>query len=302
MSARFLAFAAAFLMLSATAQAQNLYNDIQREFADENQLQRDFRRYQHDIATGHYLRAAADRARIQNDEANIRFDQAIVQNDLSYQRPALVPHPQYPGYYYYPTQPSQLYYYQTPPPAQGTSPAPATYVGPPGQVGQGSLGPVGAPAAGIAPVNPVTFNVGPPIRTITVLISNPAETSVPINFAVDGTAYSVPSGYTQKIVGTASSIIEFDRGELNGDGRYRLSEGAFEFRYTERGWELFKKPINPPVPSNASTSNLPRNVPPRSVASVTPATTTALSPILPDPSAVKESVPPPPVSDPSAPR
>ena len=64
---------AVLLVVSAPALGQNLYQDIQREFADENQLQRDVRRYQHDIATGHYLRAAADRARIQNDESNIRY-------------------------------------------------------------------------------------------------------------------------------------------------------------------------------------------------------------------------------------
>jgi hypothetical protein len=302
-------FAASLLMLSAPAMGQALYQDIQREFADENQLQRDFRRYQQDIATGHYLRAAADRARIQNDEAHIRFDQTAVQNDLSYQGAAyggqsLVPHPQYPGYYYYPSQPGQLYSYQTqqPAPAQASfvgPPAPATYVGPPGQGGSSNLGPVG-----MASANPVTFNVAPPLRTITVFIANPADTGVPINFAIDGTAYNVPSGYTQRLNGTSSSIIEFDRGELFGDGRYTLSDGFYEFRYTnEKGWELYKRPVKPPVPTTASTSALPRNVPPRSVASTSPfavPSTTTVSPSpLPTPS-TSEVIPPPPTPDPAS--
>jgi hypothetical protein len=317
-------FAASLLIVSAPAMGQALYQDIQREFADENQLQRDFRRYQQDISTGHYLRAAADRARIQNDEAHIRFDQAAVQNDLSYQGAgysgqSLVAHPQYPGYYYYPSQPGQLYYYQTqqPAPAQasfvgppapatyigspGQGPVPATYVGPPGQGASSNLGPVG-----MASANPVTFNVAPPLRTITVFIANPADTGVPINFAIDGTAYNVPSGYTQRLNGTSSSIIEFDRGELFGDGRYTLSDGSYEFRYTnEKGWELYKRPVKPPIPSTTSTSALPRNVPPRSVASTSPfavpaATTTSPAP-LPTPS-TSDVIPPPPIPDPSTPR
>ncbi len=314
---------AAILLFSiaATAPGQSLYQDIQREFADENQLQRDFRRYQHDITTGHYLRAAMDRARIQNDEANIRFDQARVQTDLAYQGTGLIAHPQYPGYYYYPSQPGQLYYYQTPqpgpapaaapPPASTLAPpTPATYVGPPGT---GPVPPtyVGSPAPGglasAATANPVTFNISPAFKTITVLISNPADTGVPINFAVDGTAYNVPSGYTQKLVGTTTSIVEFDRGDLFGDARYRLADGSYEFRYSDKGWELYKKPVNPPVPSNASTSALPRNVPPRSVAATAAAASTApsptnLAPIVPDQPVTKETVPPLPVPDASAPR
>jgi hypothetical protein len=316
---------AALFTLSAPAMGQSLYNDIQREFADENQLQRDVRRYQHDISTGHYLRATADRARIQNDEAHIRFDQAAVQNDLSYQGSgypgqSLIPHPQYPGYYYYPSQPGQLYYYQTPQPSQAQAPAPAsfvgppapsaysgpppqpTYVGPPGSAGAANVGPMGVLASGVATVNPVTFNVAPPLRTITVFIANPADTGVPINFAIDGTAYNVPSGYTQRLNGTSSSVIEFDRGDLFGDARYTLSDGSYEFRYTnDKGWELFKRPVKPPVPSSASTSALPRNVPPRSVASTSPFATPATIAATPTPSPT-DTVPPMPIPDPSAPR
>ncbi len=313
-----LAGALSLFALTSSAMGQSLYQDIQREFADENQLQRDVRRYQHDVSTGHYLRAAVDRARIQNDEANIRFDQSRVQTDLSYQGSGLMPHPQYPGYYYYPTQPGQLYTYQNPqgapPPAQVTAsaPVPTNYVGapasgvvPPTYVGPPAQG--SSPISGIVPANPVTFNVGPPLKTITVYISNPGDTGVPINFAVDGTAYNVPSGYTQRLVGTASSIVEFDRGDLFGDGRYRLTDGSYEFRYTDKGWELYKRPANPPVPSSVSTTGLPRNVPPRSVASSANANPTvlaptSLSPIVPDPTPVKETVPLPPAPDPSVPR
>ncbi len=305
-----LILAAAIFALASPALGQTLYQDVQREFADENQLQRDFRRYQYDISTGHYLRAAADRARIQNDEAHLRFDQAAVQNDLSYAGgyagQSLVPHPQYPGYFYYPSQPGQLYYYQNQPPAQAQGPAPASFVGPPAPsaYNTGAAAPqptyVG-PTGGIATANPVTFNIAPPLRTITVFINNPVETGVPINFAIDGTAYNVPSGYTQRLNGTSSSVIEFDRGDLFGDGRYTLSDGSYEFRYTnDKGWELYKRPTKPPVPTAVSTGGLPRNVPPRSVA--TTSTSTSTSPFatpLPTPT---DTVPPPPTPDPSTPR
>ena len=289
------------------AMGQNLYQDIQREFADENQLQRDVRRYQHDIATGHYLRAAADRARIQNDETNIRYDQSLVQNDLAYQggiRPntyqtqSLVSHPQYPGYYYYPSQPAQLYYYPTSQPIQPQVPAAATFVGPPSPASLANVAPVNVPSSMAPSANPVTFNVAPPSKTIAVLISNPAETGVPINFVVDGTAYSVPSGYTQKLVATTSSVVEFDRGDLLGDGRYGLTEGPYEFRYADKGWELYKLPAKPPVPSTTSTSSLPRNAPPRSIAS----TSAVPSPTIEGQSATREIVPPPPVPDSTPPR
>ena len=281
--------AVTLLALSSPALGQNLYQDIQREFADENQLQRDVRRYQHDVATGHFLRAAVNRARIQNDESNILYDQNRVQNDLAYQGQSLVPHPQYPGYLYYPSQPGQLYY----PPASQTLPVPVspTFVGPPS--------PVNVPPAGVTAANPVTFNLAPPSRTITVLISNPAATGVPINFAVDGTAYSVPSGYTQKLVATASSVVEFDRGDLFGDGRYGLSDGPYEFRYAiDRGWELYKLPNRPPVPSTAAAGTLPRNAPPRNIAANTSGVPTTGD----VPPSSKEVVPPPPMPDPLPPR
>ena len=292
--------AAALFMISAPAMGQNLYQDIQREFADENQLQRDVRRYQQDIATGHYLRAAADRARIQNDESNIRYDQSLVQNDLAYQpgyRPnvyqsqSLLPHPQYPGCYYYPSNPGQLYYYPTTQSVQPQMPASASFVGPPNPA---NVPPVNVSSA-VGSLN--SFNVAPPARTITVLISNPASTGVPINFEVDGTMYSVPSGYTQKLTATTSSVVEFDRGDLFGDGRYGLTDGGYEFRYTDKGWELYKTQAKPPVPATASTSSLPRNTPPRSFAS-----TAAASPTNDGPSVTKEVVPPPPVPDPVPPR
>ncbi len=301
MSPKQLLLCLSLCVLSAPVMGQNLYQDIQREFSDENQLQRDVRRYQHDVATGHYLSAAADRARILNDESNIRYDQSIVQNDLGYQasiRPgyqgaSLVPHPQYPGYFYYPTQPGQLYYYPQSSAVPPQVPVSPTFVGPPSPSSAG-IGPVGGPAV----ANPATYNVSPPLRTITVLISNPAETGVPINFAVDGTAYSVPSGYTQKVTATASSVVEFDRGDLFGDGRYGLSDGGYEFRYTDKGWELYKTQAKPPVPMTASASSLPRNAPPRGVSP----STTGPAPIVDGPVPTREIVPPPPVPEPTVPR
>jgi hypothetical protein len=304
---------AVLLSNSIPASGQNLYQDIQREFADENQLQRDVRRYQHDVATGHYLRAAVDRARIQNDETNIRYDQTAVQNDLAYQGSmgpgayqgqSLVPHPQYPGYFYYPSQPGQLYYppatQALPPPVSASPtfvgpPAPASMAGPAIPPGPANLAPVNVPASMVPQANPVTFNLAAPLKTIAVQISNPADSGVPINFAVDGKAYSVPSGYTQKLTGTASSVVEFDRGDLFGDGRYGLSEGSYEFRYSGKGWELYQKPVAPPSPSSG---RLPRNVPPRNPAS----TGVGISSGAEGGASAREAVPPSPLPEIPSPR
>ncbi len=262
---------------SATVSGQDLYTDIQREFRDESRLQRDVSRYQYDLSTGHYARAAFDKARIANDEAVIRFDQAQVQNDFAFQgiaaraaypQQALQPHPQYPGYFYYPSQPGQLYYDPTAPSAAG------------GAVPAAGLGTVLA-VAGTYP-----GNVAPPVRSIQVQVANTGESGVAVNFAIDGVAYSVPGGFTQRVAATAASVVEFDRGEPFGGARYGLSDGPYEFRPTDRGWELYKKPVDGPAPSNIAAVFPPRNVAPRTIVSSTLAVGPTPSP---------EQVPPPPM-------
>ena len=86
--------------------------------------------------------------------------------------------------------------------------------------------------------------------------------------------------------------------DLFGDGRYTLSDGSYEFKYTEKGWDLYKKSVKPPMPSNTPTSSLPRNVAPRSVAS----TSIGISPTNDGQSSTNEIVPPVPVPTTVSPR
>ncbi len=255
-----------------------LFGDLIREERDINRLNRDEMRLQNDLGNGNLFGVINDLGNINRDEMRIQRDETRLQYDL-YGRPiypgypgyqnnyvqsgtqpgyvnqtqtqSLVPHPSYPGYYYYPSNPGQLYYYPGQQPAQTTATTatvtPTTYT---------------APATNATPTansNPVASNPTPPARRVAVSVINPEDYGVDIKFSADGKSYTLPSGYTQNLDLTSTSVVTFDRGSQFGNARYTVSNGAYQFKYTEHGWDLYKKPASNPVP-NASTASNPAPV------------------------------------------
>ena len=245
----------------AAGSAQDLFGDAMRVGRDRQRIAGDERRIINDAfnAPG---RLGADLSQLNRDEGRLRHDQNRLQRDASgqpYYNPnggfagtyppgtggtypggtypggtvpnagvaeSLQPHPQYPGYYYYASNPGQLYYYpgQVAPAAASTTPAATPTV-----------------AANSRPVQPIT-----------VRFVNPEEYGVAMNFAIDGAAQSVPSGFTQTLDATSTSVIEFNRGEGLGNARYSLSAGTYEFQFGDDGWQCFKKASPGLVPNNVA--------------------------------------------------
>ena len=117
---------------------------------------------------------------------------------------SLVAVPGRPGYFYYPSNPNQLYFdanaAATPEPMQARLPEPAR---------------------------------------INVLIANTAKDGRSIRYSVSGTDYEVPAGYIQALVAPAGSIISYDRGDKVGTEMFTLTGGTYEFRTAEQGWRFY---------------------------------------------------------------
>lgn len=197
----------------------HLPGDILDEKLAEWRLRRDRARVQDDLDRGDAAAVNRDLNRVQRDTRWIWYDRRRIQGDSLHRRdpwlpaPAplpmgatLVPHPQYPGYGYLPTDPTQLY----------RLPAPAADA-------------PGDPASGRVPVE--IRNSGPPGTAVT--------------YEVDGVAYRTEGGGVRKLVVDPKSTIRYDRGLGLGDQRYALSAGAYEFRSGTGGLALFKLPPPP---------------------------------------------------------
>lgn len=251
------------LSLSPSPARGQLFQDIFREWRDEFRLERDEARLQYDINSGNMARAYDDLNRIGWDERNIMIDRQNIRSDLflPYAAPmpaapmvgppaTLIPHPQYPGYGYYPSNPSLLYPLPQPMPVPSNTPA-------------GAVAP-GGPAAGLSPTPGMTPNTSAAPVEIPVVILNSEKTGVAVHYVVDGVAYTTQSGYSQRLVVSPRSTIVFDRGGRFGETKYSLSAGVYEFRPSDTGWALYKLDPRPDSPSTgpAPLPHAPRNVMP----------------------------------------
>ena len=126
------------------------------------------------------------------------------------QAESLLPVPQRPGYYYYPSNPNQLYV----DPAQAAEPMKAR------------IRPVEAPT-----------------DRITVRIANTAKDGRSINYTVDGATFSIAPGTSQTLDAAPGAVISYDRGDRPGAERYSLVEGTYEFRSVDAGWHFYN--LNP---------------------------------------------------------
>jgi hypothetical protein len=138
-------------------------------------------------------------------------------NNQPTQFETLIPVSQRPGYYYYPSNPNQLYV----DPSQVANPLQAKTAEP---------------------------AVATPDR-ITVKIANKAKDGRSIDCAVDGMRFSVPAGYTQTLVAAPGSVISYKTGNGAAIERYTLTEGSFEFRSVENTWRFYNQETTPSVAS-----------------------------------------------------
>jgi hypothetical protein len=128
--------------------------------------------------------------------------------------PALIAHPQYPGYGYFTSDPDHLY--RLPQPVSVTNA---------GTRSDGST--IRAPAATASARAPIEIiNAGPP--------------GASVEYFVDGVAYQIEGGARQKLDVGPRSTVAYHRASGLGKWRYSLSAGVYEFRPVDSGWALFK--------------------------------------------------------------
>ena len=232
------------LLLSSSerpAQAQEVLRPWYKlaEMLDERQLQHDQAQLQDDLRNGDTARVNRDLEQIRRDEWWLAVDRRGRRFGPTPPLPqpmalsaALVPHPQYPGYGYYPSNPAQLYRLPQPVPALNPSPG-------------------GDASSGSAPGS--TPDTTAPAQ-ISVVIRNPERTGVAVNYVVDGVIYRTESGGLERLLVGPSSAIRYDRGGDFGVQQYALSAGVYEFRSSDTGWALVKlrrrhEPIRKYVPA-----------------------------------------------------
>ena len=151
----------------------------------------------------------------------------------------LIPHPEYPGYGYAPSNPTQLY--PLPRSAAVLDPGPSVGV---------SAGPASGETRGATET---------PAK-VPVVIVNAAGSGTAIDYVIDGVTYKIESGEQQRLAVNPRSAILYDRGGDLGEQRYALSAGVYEFRSSDAGRALFKlrptlpedatRPLSVPVPKN----------------------------------------------------
>jgi hypothetical protein len=218
------------------------------EKIDETQLQHDQARLQSDIRKGDTARVNRDLEQIRRDEWWLTVDRRRRRFGPTPPLPqptalsaALVPHPQYPGYGYDPSNPTQLYHL--------TQPAPV-------------LNP--APGGGASSHSAPGSTPGTTTRAqVSVVILNSEQTGVAVNYVVDDITYRTESGGLQRLVVSPSSTIRFDRVGAFGVQQYTLSAGVYEFRSSEMGWALVRTGTGTQLETRTSRVPVPVSVPRR---------------------------------------
>lgn len=210
-SQRAIAFIATFAILLCShrpAHAQGgpgIWYSI-AERLDQRKLERDQARLQYDISRGNTDRVNRDLERLRLDQWWLTVDRTggrpnVAAPSSTTSTAALIPHPQYPGYGYYPSNPSQLYQL----PQAGTS----------------------------------ATQTAAPAQTFAVILNSEASDS-PVKYVVDGVVYTTESGRRQQLAVDRGSEIAYDRGGDFGVQKYALPAGVYEFRSSETGWALVK--------------------------------------------------------------
>lgn len=101
---------------------------------------------------------------------------------------------------------------------------------------------LGLPVAPGEPIADLGKDENPPKGGI--LIGNPHDNVGSIKYVLASVhPYELKSGFVQHLPGDQSWLIEFDRGGSYGKARYTLSEGIFDFKVGDKGWEMVSRPL-----------------------------------------------------------
>ena len=76
-----------------------------------------------------------------------------------------------------------------------------------------------------------------------ITITNPATNNVTLSYTLDGTAYTIPPGYSQELREDRAWVIQFSRGANLGQAEYGLQSGLYSFTSTDHGWELYRSEL-----------------------------------------------------------
>ncbi|MCE5268490.1 MAG: hypothetical protein LLG00_11455 [Planctomycetaceae bacterium] len=97
-----------------------------------------------------------------------------------------------------------------------------------------------------------------------IKIVNPAGSGVTLTYRLNGERYTIPPGYSQKLIEDRDWVIEFSRGQGFGPAEYSLEPGVFTFGYSNHGWDLFRGSPATAGPTNpAPPEATPVNPPPK---------------------------------------
>lgn len=73
-----------------------------------------------------------------------------------------------------------------------------------------------------------------------IKIVNPAKNNVTVSYTLDGTAFTIPPGYSQDLQEDRAWVIEFNRGTDLEPVQYGLQSGVYTFAVTDQGLELYR--------------------------------------------------------------
>ena len=78
-----------------------------------------------------------------------------------------------------------------------------------------------------------TFDNGP------IVITAPASNDQPIEYLLNGQTFTIKPGQSQKFNHDRDWIVDFNRGEGKGTGKYSLKATTYKFKMTANGWLQF---------------------------------------------------------------
>lgn len=96
-----------------------------------------------------------------------------------------------------------------------------------------------------------SFDNGP------IVITAPAANDKPIEYMLNGQPFTIKPGQSQKFNHDRDWIVDFDRGNGKGTGKYSLKAAAYKFKQTSNGWELFEAARPEPPADSAPVAPAP---------------------------------------------
>ncbi len=97
---------------------------------------------------------------------------------------------------------------------------------------------------------------------VTVLVPSD-DPEAAVDYTLNGYPYSMRTGQAQTFPNDRLWTIEFNRGGNFGQARYSLSPGTFKFKQTDKGWELMRAAVVPPMPAQPETPTPATTEPPK---------------------------------------